>query len=602
MPDEAATPKAGRYPIEDVFAFGLWGGAGPAPSGPGAGGKRYYTLGFEDLLRDMRRMSMNCLVYGPVLGHEPDALARFAHEIALCGRYGVDAVPSAGEGAAADVARLADVAGRFRDAPAILGWYIRDEPPPEFVPDFLRCRDALAAAAPRHPALCLFYRPDSVADFAPHQPAVLTDCYPIGYVHDGVSLGPHFGIRSGPLALARGMGRFNPWGVRGILEWMDLCRALCGDRPHWITLQTFESGDGREVRWREPTAPELRLETWLAVAGGAKGITYFHYMLAADAYGNPRPALHGEGTPLLEEIGRLGAQLAPLGELLVDAEVAEPLALVASRRPTPDPGARIEVRRLRSRTRDVDYLVALNFDTRLRSTAQAHLDRGFLRGRGVYDLAALAPVLAEDLPGALALGVALGPGEGRIFAIASEKDARVNEAAILDGRCRNEAAVMEMDLDLAQRSGLDVADAARLATEYRARAESGDHAAALALVRRAARAVGQAMRRDARFRAAHDGLDYAKRTLGRLARAGGLPPEQEERIGAAYAGLRGLYRQGAARRIATATARLRELVEELEAAAAAGEPPKVDETALIAIERAASPARKMAGRAPPADT
>jgi hypothetical protein len=223
-------------------------------------------LGFEQVLGQMRRLSMNVLVHAPEVG-EGGGFERLDRELALCRRYGVCAIPPAGE----DVGRLSKLGAAFRESSTVLGWYIRDEPEPGFLPKFLAAKAALEAAAPEQPAVCLFYRPDSAMAFAPHQPVLLTDCYPFAYAHDGTSLGPPFALRDGPLALGDGLGQFNPWGRRGVLEWMDLCRSVCGDIPHWITLQTFESGDGRTVRWREPTVPEMRLQTWLAVPGAPRG-------------------------------------------------------------------------------------------------------------------------------------------------------------------------------------------------------------------------------------------------------------------------------------------------------------------------------------------
>jgi len=567
MPTTSGLRGEGRSPIEEIFTFGLWGGSGPKP----------YTLGFEGFLREMRRCSMNCLLYAPEVGEGPEGTARLKHHVALCRRYGVYAVPHGG----GDLSRLGELARTFGDEPSVLGWYIRDEPPPEFLPEFLECKKLLDEIAPRQPAVCLFYRPDSVLEFAPHQPVMLTDCYPFGYMHDGVSLGPHFAIKDGPHTLARGMGRFNPWGRRGVLEWMDLCRTLCGDLPHWITLQTFESGDGRQVRWREPTAPEMRLQTYLAVAGGAKGINYFHYMHSTDAYGNPRPALHGEETPLLEEIARLGAELTPLGPLFVESEVAEPLTLVASLRPTPDPGERVEVRRLRSKSRDVDYLVAFNDDVQVSSSAQINLSRAFLHGRALYDLRSLERMPTEELPGALAAHLALKPGDGRIFAVASEEDYESDARTILAGRCRNEAAIAEMDYELAEKSRVNLGDAAPLQAQYRERMETGEYADALTRIRRCARAVEKAMRQEGTLWAAKQDLEHAKRTLGRLS---GAPGEYQERLSAAYVGLLGLFWEGDAAIIAPATAHLRELVD----AAAEHEPSaQTDEQSLRAVEQVA---------------
>jgi hypothetical protein len=564
-------PAKGQYACEKVFTFGLWGCE-----------PRTYDLGLEALLRDMRRRCMNVLVAGPKVGSGTEGVEALRQDAALCRRYGVFVLPYTGS----DVAQLRSVGAALKDEPAILGWYIQDEPNPEFLPQFQACKAALREVAPGQPAVCLFYRPDAAAEFAPHQPLMLTDCYPLTYSDGGSSLGPHFAVRSGPLMLTRDLGKFNMWGNRGILEWMDLCHALCGDRPHWITLQVFESGDGALVRWRQPTAAEIRLQTYLAVAGGAKGINYFRYELLADAYGRPLPALHGERTPLLEEIGRLGAELTPLGPVLVDTEVAEPLTILTTLRPTAEPGPRVDVRRLRSKTREVEYLVVFNNDVLVGASAQINLSAGFLRARRVYDLRRLEVVKTEELPGAATISVALEPGGGRIFSVASEAEYESDARTILKGRCLNEAGVLDIDYGLAEKSGVDLQRVTPLRAAYQERLAAGEYAEALSLVRQCSSALRETMKHSDDFWAVKQDLEYMKETLARL---GGEPAQFKQRLSTTYRGLLGLFWSGEARSVRRHVGGLRVLVERVESTATVGPQAlaqlSVDEKALGEIEQ-----------------
>ncbi|MFH1743176.1 MAG: hypothetical protein ABIH23_29565, partial [bacterium] len=414
-----------QYACENTFTFGFWG------SEP-----RQYDLGFEALLRDICRYHMNCLVAGPRLDLGDLDLDKLQSDLDLCERYGVYTMPLTGN----DLQRLQSIVEGSKAHPMILGWYIRDEPSPEFLDEFLKCKALVSEIAPRQPAICLFYRPDSAMRFASYQPVMLTDSYPLAYMHNGTSLGMQFAVREGIFSLfdgfvlADGMSKFNMWGNRGILEWMDLIRSVCGDRPHWITLQAFESGDGHEVRWRAPTITELRLQVYLAIAGGAKGINFFRYELMADPFGNPLPNRHGEGTPMLEELSRLGEELLPIGPLLVESDPADPITCNTTYRPTLDPGKRIEVRRLRSKTRDIDYLALVNYDVLERSSGQINLHNGFLKGRGLYDLTSLSPVPMKEWAGAVSFDVELMPGGGRIFCIAHESDFQDITNTVLEGR------------------------------------------------------------------------------------------------------------------------------------------------------------------------
>jgi hypothetical protein len=501
--------EIGESACTKVFVFGLWGWD-TAP----------HDLGMAGLVRDMRRRALNCLVAAPRVHHATaERDPRLAAAIDVCARHHIYVVPYLGVGAAEQtemektLAEYSRLVSTFKNNPIVLGWYITDEPPPEFLPQFLQWKDAVADAAPSQPALCLFYRPDSVATFGSHQPVLLSDCYPIAHMHDGTSLGPHFALRDGPLKLSGDLGRYNMWGTRGVLEWMDLCRALAGHSRHWVTLQVFESGDGRQVRWRQPTAPELRLQTYLAIAGGAKGIHFFRYGLLVDAFGNPLPSRNGENTPLLDEIGRLGAEITPLGPLLVNAEVAEPLSVMTSRRPTADPGDRIEVRRLRSKGREVDYLVAFNNDVLLRSVAEIMLSPEFVEDRRVYDLHDLQPVDTEALPGGILFTVDLSPGGGRIFALASEDDFLVDKSVVIRGRYQNEADVFEIDLDLARRSGVPVGDVELLWERYQAQMANGDCEEALRSLRVCERDLEHAILQAEAFSASKEHLEHLKSVL-----------------------------------------------------------------------------------------
>ena len=378
-------------------------------------------------------------------------------------------------------------------------------------------------------------------------------------MHDGTSIGPHFAVKGGPLAMADNLGRFSTWGTRGILEWMDLCRSLTGEHPHWITLQVFESGDGRNVRWRQPTVPELRLQTWLAIAGGAKGINYFRYSYLTDEFGNPRPSMHGEETPLWDEIARLGAQLIPLGAVLVNAEVAAPAVSIATWRPTPAPGLGIEVRRLRARSRDVDYLVAFNNDVLIRNTADISLSQAFVRERRIVDLETLAACSTERRTGALLLPVALPPGGGKLFCIAPEEEARRDIEAILKGRCANESGILELDIRLAEESTVDLSSLAELRTSYRATMHSRDYADALRSIRACAQELEDAFERDAPFRTVRENLAWLR---GRLALLGNEAPERHAALNAQYRELLAAFHEGNAPAITGKVQELRQVVEQ----------------------------------------
>ncbi len=550
---ESNPPDEVSFPCEQLFTYGFWG------SEP-----RQYDLGFEGLLREMCRLSMNCLIAGPRLYEGELDLNRLQQELDLCQQYGVYLMPLTGT----DEARLRILAEKFGNHPAILGWYIQDEPSPEFLDEFLKCKYLLEELAPKQPAFCLFYRPDSVRRFAPHQPVMLTDHYPLAYMHNGTTLGMHFGVRGGifslteDFVLADGMSRFNMWNNYGMIEWMDLCQTIGGfSRRHWITLQAFESGNGHEVRWRAPSAPELRLQTWLSIAGGVSGINYFRYATMADEFGNSLPMPHGEGTPMLEEISRLGETVMAIAPVLHDSYPITPITANTTFRPSNDPGNGMEIRQLHSRSRDnIDYLVVVNYDLRESSSIRVNIHSPLLRNRPIYDLENLCPVEMLNYPGATCVDVELPPGGGRILCLACLSDYESVRSSILEAKSRNTIRNLRPDLDLAAKSHLDIKKAETLLGECEDLLAEGKSAEAWNACGAYRLALERAMREDRTFFEVKDSLEAIKRILGDLSRSGS--PEWAQ-LAVPYRGLLGRFWDGDCKKIHRAVLDLREITEHL---------------------------------------
>lgn len=536
--------QAPRYTCERTFTYGLWG-SDTAVS----------DAGWAGVMRNMRRAAMNVLVAPAPEGESiGQRLASLRHLSELAKANGIMLVPQIGSGID-EARRLAEA---FRTDPSIVAWYVKDEPDPNFLPTFLEFKKLLAEIAPAQPAVCLFYRPDSATDFARAQPIMLTDCYPLAYTHEGTSLGPHFALRKGQqYFLDKGMGRYLPFGTRGVLEWMDLIRANAGDLPHWATLAVFESGDSRLIRWRQPTAAELRLQVHMAIAGGAKGINFFRYSSLVDDYGNPRASLQGDESLLWDEIVRLGAWLAPLGPVLAGTVPDEPVSVLATWRPTPEPGNRIEVRRLRSTQRDVTYLAAFNNDVLVRSSADVCVTDSYLRGRRVYDLDRLEPAKTERTAGGVSFPVELEAGGGTIFAVASEADYQADRRTILEGRCRRAAGIFEIDRELARKSGVKAAQSEQLRENYEDLFRASRFDEALPAIYRAAAALDASFQADCTFRTVQEDLDWIKRVLPRKG-------EQQKILAPVYTRLLEQFWAGNARQIAGAAANLREQVRAAE--------------------------------------
>ena len=134
----------------------------------------------------------------------------------------------------------------FRDHPALLAWYISDEPTgnktaPE---DILNTYRLIKSLDPYHPVSIVFMNPRRAAEYSDVMDLVMADPYPV------------------PNRSVEEVGRVAA----------DLSRAYSFQKPVWIVPQAF---GGNEWWQREPTRQEIRVMTYLALISGATGIQYF---------------------------------------------------------------------------------------------------------------------------------------------------------------------------------------------------------------------------------------------------------------------------------------------------------------------------------------
>jgi hypothetical protein len=133
----------------------------------------------------------------------------------------------------------------FRDHPALLAWYMNDEPigqsrSPELLEKAYRI---IKEADPYHPVSVVFVVPDRAAPFMNTLDIAMTDPYPVPGDVDQVrghvrALRSHFGFR----------------------------------KAIWLVPQAFGGG---EFWSREPTGAEINVMTWIGIEAGARGVQYF---------------------------------------------------------------------------------------------------------------------------------------------------------------------------------------------------------------------------------------------------------------------------------------------------------------------------------------
>lgn len=133
----------------------------------------------------------------------------------------------------------------FRDHPALLSWYINDEPdgqgrPPELLE---KTYQLIHELDPYHPVSIVFMMPNAIEKFRNTMDICMTDPYPIPGACDKAGEDVH-----------------------------TLYEHLKYEKSIWLVPQAF---GGQEMWSREPTAGEIRVMTYLGLVNNAKGIQYY---------------------------------------------------------------------------------------------------------------------------------------------------------------------------------------------------------------------------------------------------------------------------------------------------------------------------------------
>lgn len=212
------------------------------------------TLPEEEVVRGFNMMSPYQRITPETL-HERQAYMDRCAELGMKVNYNLLSV-SGGGGVGSNIEKLSDTDKRnrliseiktFRDHPALLGWYISDEPNgykilPEKLEEIYRI---VKENDPWHPVSIVFMAPFLASKkYAGALDIVMADPYPI------------------PDAPASLVGD-----IAGQLK-----AEFTGKNPVWMAQQAFGGG---ELWGREPTLQEIRSMTWQSIIKGATGIQYF---------------------------------------------------------------------------------------------------------------------------------------------------------------------------------------------------------------------------------------------------------------------------------------------------------------------------------------
>lgn len=173
----------------------------------------------------------------------------------------------------------------IKDHPALLAWYIADEPELNKIPPerLIRAYKTIKEVDPVHPVAVCIARIDRAEPYLLAFDVLMVDIYPV----------PHHPLTN-------------------VADGIEKALSVVGfSKPVWFIPQAFGGG---EFWHREPTAKEVRAMTYLGLIHGATGIQYF---IRRPPIGNPKsPVVWSECRTLAMEFSQLvpsilSSELAP---------------------------------------------------------------------------------------------------------------------------------------------------------------------------------------------------------------------------------------------------------------------------------------------------
>ena len=270
-----------------------------------------------DMLGEMRRLNFNSGDYfyklrGEEVAELMDAAAEQGMQILL------ELSEHARQQPEPDYEAIEAAVKRYRRHPALLAWYLVDEPDETGMDPAVarRIYELIRELDPYHPVYLVNNRPHTYAAYAEASDILAIDVYPI----------PRY-----PITRVRDSMRQARW-------------ASLGRKPVWLVAQAF----GGVEHWpRAPTAVELRNMVYQGVIQGAGGVLFYRHCQEDERHIQP--------LALWKEVQTLAAELAELAPVLMQ--------------PAFDAGARAAgrgVEALIKKQGDDIYVFAVNVDTQPR--------------------------------------------------------------------------------------------------------------------------------------------------------------------------------------------------------------------------------------------
>ena len=232
---------------------------------------------------------------------------------------------------------LNDSINYLKSAPSVLGYYVYDEPLPGWI-NFDKLAEAkdslLALSGGNHPILSAWndVQHMSYIDGFLNLDVLMADIYPFSDTTSSGNMSDYmpayfssYGDPNDPATIGPSTPTYSEY-----LEQIRQDHCNTTNRPFWIVFQSFgdavqyDANDSNAswAFWRQVEPKEIRLQAWLALMHGAKGLWYF-------LYESEHPVLlgmldiSGQPTQRLEEASEINMEVNKISDILLKLDLVE---------------------------------------------------------------------------------------------------------------------------------------------------------------------------------------------------------------------------------------------------------------------------------------
>ena len=189
----------------------------------------------------------------------------------------------------------------FRDHPALLSWYIADEPPDSNLEKLAAMRRFVKKLDPYHPVTIVFHEGQHPSpEWHEITDVTWMDPYPVNILSRDQRSNPYW--QAAPPDFRRGVASMTAWWLAGRDRLFDY------SSPLWHSPQLFGGGWGSQKR--EPSAQELRAMTYAGLVSGATATQYFIYS----------PGTFPTSPYLMDEAGKLALEVMEMTPFLLSEQ------------------------------------------------------------------------------------------------------------------------------------------------------------------------------------------------------------------------------------------------------------------------------------------